>query len=171
MRRLLYLVAALALLVPAAVQPAMAQQQPQDLTVNALQGEPDNIDPNRSSFATEGAVIRQVFEPLLNFDKDLKPIPAAASSYDVSPDGKTYTFHLRQGAKWSDGQAVTASNFVYSFKRILDPATAAEYASFFTDAGIVGAAEYNSGKGSADGVGIRAVNDNTLEINLESPSG
>jgi len=52
MRRLLYLVAALALLVPAAVQPAMAQQQPQDLTINALQGEPDNIDPNRSSFNT-----------------------------------------------------------------------------------------------------------------------
>src|SRR5205814_1051037 len=82
------------------------------------------------------AVVRQVFEPLLIFDKDLKPVPAAASGYDVSQDGKTYTFHLRQGAKWSDGQPVTAKDFVYSFKRILDPATAAEYASFFADAGI-----------------------------------
>ena len=68
-------------------------------------------------------------------------MPAAASSYDVSADGKTYTFHLRAGAKWSDGQPVTAKDFVYSFKRILDPAIAADYATFFTDAGIVGAAQ------------------------------
>src|SRR6266446_1109316 len=108
MRRLVYLLAAFALLLPAAVQPALAQQQAQELTVNTLQGEPDNIDPNRSSFATEAAVIRQVFQPLLTFDKDLKTVPAAASGYDVSQDGKTYTFHLKQGAKYSDGQPVKA---------------------------------------------------------------
>jgi len=159
---------------PTAAPAGQSNQQPsgtQEITINALQGEPDNLDPNRSSFATEAAVIRQVFEPLLNFDKDLKPVPAAASSFDVSQDGKTYTFHLRQGAKWSDGQPVTAKDFVYSYKRILDPDTAAEYASFFTDAGIVGAADYNSGKGSADAVGVRAVDDNTLEIKLEDASG
>jgi len=143
----------------------------QEITVNALQGEPDTIDPSRSSFATEAAVIRQVFEPLLSFDKDLKPTPAAASSYDVSPDGKTYTFHLRQGAKWSDGQPVTAKDFVYSFRRILNPDTAAEYASFFSDAGIVGAADYNAGKGSADALGVKAVDDNTLQIQLEISIG
>ena len=108
MKRLLYLVAAVALLVPAAVQPAMAQSQPQDLTINALQGEPDNIDPNRSSFNTEAAVIRQVFQPLLRFDSKLTPQPAAAMGYDVSPDGLTYTFHLRPDGRWSDGQPVTA---------------------------------------------------------------
>jgi len=163
----------------AAAQPTTAPagqstQQPsgtQAITVNALQGEPDNLDPNRSSFATEAAVIRQVFEPLLVFDKDLKPVPAAASGYDVSADGKTYTFHLRQGAKWSDGQPVTAKDFVYSFRRILDPNTAAEYASFFTDAGIVGSADFNSGKGSADALGVRAVDDNTLEFKLENAIG
>src|SRR3954449_5989310 len=95
MKRLLYMVAAFALLVPAAVQPAMAQSQAQDLTINALQGDPDNIDPNRSSFATEAAVIRQAFQPLLRFDSKLTPQPAAAMGYDVSPDGLTYTFHLR----------------------------------------------------------------------------
>ena len=82
-----------------ATQPAKPAGQatgPQEITVNALQGEPDNLDPNRSNFATEAAVVRQVFEPLLIFDKDLKPVPGAASSYDVSTDGKTYTFHLRQ---------------------------------------------------------------------------
>ena len=89
----------------------------------------------------------------------------------MSPDGKTYTFHLRSGAKWSDGQPVTAKDFVYSFKRLLDPATAADYASFFSDAGIVGAADYNAGNGSADAVGVRAKDDNTLEIQLEKPIG
>src|SRR5216684_5135239 len=137
-----------------AAQPAGQASGTQEITVNALQGEPDNLDPNRSNYATEAAVIRQVFEPLLTFDKDLKPGPGAASSYDVSQDGKTYTFHLKQGAKWSDGQPVTAKDFVYSYKRILDPNIAAEYASFFADAGIVGAANYNGGKGSADNVGI-----------------
>jgi oligopeptide transport system substrate-binding protein len=144
---------------------------PQEITVNALQGEPDNLDPSRSVFATEAAVIRQVFEPLLVFDKDLKAGPGAASSFDLSPDGKTYTFHLRQGAKYSDGQPVKAQDFVYSFKRLLDPSTAAEYASFFTDAGIVGSADYNSGKGSADTVGVKAVDDNTFEIQLNGPIG
>ncbi len=172
MRRLLYLVAALALLVPAAVQPAIAQQQPQDLTINALQGEPDNIDPNRSSFATEAAVIRQVFQPLLRFDSRLTPQPAAAASYDVSPDGMTYTFHLRPDGRWSDGQPVTAQQFEYSWKRILDPKIAAEYASFFVDSGIVGADDWNSGKSAnADGVGIRALDDLTLEIRLSHPFG
>jgi len=164
----------------AAAQPTPTQPQaaaapqpsgPQEISVNALQGEPDTIDPNRSSFNTEAAVIRQVFEPLLVFDKDLKPVPGAASSYDVSPDGKTYTFHLRAGAKYSDGQPVTAKDFVYSFRRILDPATAAEYASFFTDAGIVGAADFNAGKGSADAVGVKAIDDNTLQIQLEASIG
>jgi oligopeptide transport system substrate-binding protein len=156
---------------PTAQQQASQPSGPQEITINALQGEPDNLDPNRSNFATEAAVVRQVFEPLLVFDKDLKPSPGAASSYDVSPDGKTYTFHLRQGAKWSDGQPVTAKDFEYSFKRILDPATAADYASFFTDVGIVGASDFNAGKGSADAVGVRAKDDNTLEIQLEGPSG
>jgi len=167
----MYLVAAFALLIPAAVQPAMAQQQPQDLTVNALQGEPDNIDPNRSSFATEAAVIRQVFQPLLRFDSKLTPQPAAAASYEVSPDGLVYTFHLRPDGKFSDGTPVTAQQFEYSWKRILDPTLAAEYASFFVDAGIVGADAYNSGKGTADQVGVKALDDLTLEIRLEHPFG
>jgi oligopeptide transport system substrate-binding protein len=152
-------------------QPTQAPAGAQEITVNALQGEPDNIDPNRSQFNTEAAVIRQVFEPLLNFDKDLKPVPAAATSFDVSTDGKTYTFHLRADGKFSDGTPVLAKDFVYSFKRLLDPNTGAEYASFFTDAGIVGAKEFNEGGGSADKVGIKAVDDHTLEIDLENPVG
>ncbi len=116
-------------------------------------------------------MIREVFETLLTFDKDLKSAPAAATGYDVSADGKTYTFHLRPDAKWSDGQPVTAKDFVYSFKRILNPETSAEYASFFSEAGILGAKDYNAGKGNADSVGVRAKDDRTLEFQLEQPSG
>lgn len=143
----------------------------QEITVNALQGEPDNLDPSKSSFATEAAVIRQVFEPLLRFDKDLKPQPAATASMDVSQDGKTYTFKLRPDGKFSDGTPVTAQNFVYSFRRILDPKTASEYGSFFADAGIVGAKDFSAGKGTAEQVGVRAVDDRTLEIKLDNPIG
>jgi oligopeptide transport system substrate-binding protein len=152
-------------------QPTQAPAGAQEITINALQGEPDNIDPNRSQFNTEAAVVRQVFEPLLTFDKDLKPIPAAATAFDVSPDGKTYTFHLRPDGKFSDGTPVLAKDFVYSFKRLLDPKTGAEYASFFTDAGIVGAKAFNEGSGSADDVGVKAVDDHTLQIDLENPVG
>ncbi|MDQ6671880.1 MAG: peptide ABC transporter substrate-binding protein [Chloroflexota bacterium] len=172
MKRLLYLLAAGALLVPAAAHPVLAQQATQELTVNFLQGEPDNIDPNRSSFAVEAAVVRQVFQPLLRFDQNLTPQPAAASSYDVSTDGKTYTFHLRPDGRWSDGQPVTAAQFEYSWKRILDPQLAAEYASFYVDAGIVGADEYNSGKvATPDNVGVHARDDLTFEVDLTQPFG
>jgi len=109
---------------------------------------------------------------LLRFDSRLTPQPAAAAGYDVSPDGLVYTFHLRPDGRWSDGQPVTAQQFEYSWKRILDPKIAAEYASFFVDAGIVGAEDWNSGKAAnADGVGIRALDDLTLEIRLSHPFG
>jgi oligopeptide transport system substrate-binding protein len=171
MRRFLYLAAAFALLIPSTSVPVHAQQA-QELTVNFLQGEPDNIDPNRSSFNTEAAVVRQVFEPLLRFDQGLRPQPAAASSYDVSADGKTYTFHLRPDGRWSDGQPVTAQQFEFSWKRILDPSLAAEYADFFVQAGIVGADDYNSGKvATSDNVGVHALDNLTLEIDLDQAFG
>src|SRR5438105_11160003 len=80
-----------------------AQQTPQEVRVNFLsQGEPDTIDPSRTTFAfaIEAAIVRQVFEPLLRFDENLVPQPAAADRYDVSPDGTLYTFHLRRDGRW-----------------------------------------------------------------------
>jgi oligopeptide transport system substrate-binding protein len=154
---------------------AQTAAAPQEVTVNFLtQGEPDTLDPNRASFAyaADGAVIRQVFEPLLRFDANLVPQPAAAASYEVSADGLTYTFHLRGDGRWSDGQPVTARQFAYSWKRLLDPALHAEYAPLFVDAGIVGADAYNRGRTStADAVGVTAVDDQTLQIRLTQPFG
>jgi oligopeptide transport system substrate-binding protein len=174
-KRWLCWLAAAALLVEPASAQSDPDKAPQELTVNFLsQGEPDSLDPNRTRFAAAGeaAVIRQVFEPLLRFDEKLNPQPAAAASFDVSPDGTVITFHLRNDGHWSDGQPVTAQQFELSWKRILDPALNAEYAPFFVDAGITGADDYNSGRvPTADKVGVRAVDDFTLEIRLNQPFG
>jgi oligopeptide transport system substrate-binding protein len=152
-----------------------AQAAPQEVTVNFLtQGEPDSLDPNRISFASavNAAVVRQVFEPLLRFDDKLVPQPAAARGYDVSADGTRYTFHLRPDARWSDGQPVTAQQFEFSWKRLLDPRLKADYAPLFVDAGIVGADDFNSGRvATPDRVGVRAIDDTTLEVRLVQPFG
>jgi oligopeptide transport system substrate-binding protein len=141
----------------------------QVLNVN-LAGEPESIDPNLSSWAASRSVISQVFEGVLGFDKDLKVIPVIAkeiptvANKGISADGKTYTFNLKNNVKWSDGKAVTAKDFEYSIKRFLDPANAAEYASMYYS--IAGAEAYNGGKGAVSALGVKAVNDSTLEIKL-----
>ena len=153
---------------------------PQVLTVN-IAGEPSQIDPNRASWSTEITVIHQVFQGLLGFNQDLTLKAVCATeipSIDnggISADGKTYTFKLNHDVTWSDGTRVTADDYVYSIRRIFDPTNAAEYASFFFD--IVGGEAYYS---SADqdataqaalkaAVGVRAIDDYTLEIKLNSP--
>jgi len=142
---------------------------PQELRVN-LAGEPDTIDPNKASWADQITCASLCFEGLLGFTKDLelkavvaKEIPTTGNG-GISEDGKTYTFKLRSDVTWSDGEKVTAGDFEYGMKRMLNPETAAEYASFYYD--IVGAEEYNAGTGSADDVAIEAVDDTTLQIEL-----
>jgi len=160
-----------------------AQGQPagsQVLTLN-LGTEPESIDPNLSSWATSRSVILRCFEGLLGFNKDLSLKTVIASQIPttgnggISADGKTYTFKLNTKVTWSDGKKVTAGDFVYSIKRMLNPTYAAEYASFYYD--IVGAQDYN---GAADkdaatqaslkaAVGVKAIDDATLEIKLAQP--
>ena len=139
------------------------------LRVN-LAGEPDTIDPNKASWADQLTCAGLSFEGLLGFTKDLelkavvaKEIPTVGNG-GISEDGKTYTFKLRSDVTWSDGVKVKAGDFEYGMKRMLNPDTAAEYASFYYD--IVGAEAYNAGTGSADDVAIDAVDDTTLEIKL-----
>jgi oligopeptide transport system substrate-binding protein len=164
--------AALLVVAPAAAQPAPVAQE---VTLNFLtQGEPASLDPARASVgsAVDGAVTRQVFEPLLRFDENLVPRPAAAASFDVSVDATTYTFHLRPDGRWSDGQPVTAGQFEFAWKRLLDPALRADYASLFVEAGIAGANDYNSGKDpTSEHVGVNAVDDLTLQVQLSQPFG
>jgi oligopeptide transport system substrate-binding protein len=86
------------------------------------------VDPATATGVPEGRIIREIFEGLCGWHPaDLHPIPGVAKSWDISADKKTYTFHLRKNARWTDGTPVTAEDFVYSWRRFLHPATAAEY--------------------------------------------
>jgi oligopeptide transport system substrate-binding protein len=154
---------------------------PMEFRVN-LAGEPAMIDPNRASWSAERSVINQVFEGLLGFNQDLslKPVVAEAipttANAGISADGKTYTFKVKSAVVWSDNTKVTANDFVYSIKRMLNPDLACEYASFYF--GIVGAEAYfSSGSKTAAektalaaAVGVRAVDAATLEIKLINAS-
>lgn len=131
--------------------------------------EPSNLDPAVATLADEFAILRAVSEGLLIPGADGKPEPGAAVRYEVSPDGLTYTFHLRPEARWSDGQPVTASQFVASYRRLLTPATAAPKASVFYP--VKNAKAFVSGTmADFDAVGIRATGPHTLVITLEKPT-
>src|SRR5579859_3877942 len=105
----------------------------QELRVN-IGTEPSSLDPGQTQWDYEAAVDRQLFEAPLKATKDFKAVTgAAADSYTVDPTGTVYTFKLHPGAKWSDGQPVKAADFVYGWQRLLDPRTAAPYASFYTE--------------------------------------
>ncbi|MFN8504544.1 ABC transporter substrate-binding protein [Kouleothrix sp.] len=109
-----------------------------------------------------------LFAGLTVLSPDYEAQPYAAESWSVSPDGTVYTFKINQKGKWTNGDPVTAEDFVYSFTRQLDPKTAASYAAILYD--IKGAQEWNAGKGgSADKLGVKAVDKYTLEITLNGP--
>jgi len=129
--------------------------------------DPKTIDPVLNGASDGGDVINQTFEGLVR-EKSGEIYPGIAESWDVSEDGMTVTFHLRE-SNWSDGSPLTAHDFVYSWKRGMDPATASEYAWIWEYTNIVGAFDAVNGA-SLDEVGIAAVDDYTLEVQLETPT-
>jgi oligopeptide transport system substrate-binding protein len=149
----------------------------QTLRVN-IGSEPATIDPTLASFVDEAAIAQLVFTPLMTFDPSLKVVPGSAERYTVSEDGLTYTFTLRPGLTFSDGQPVRAQHFEFAWKRLLDPRLAAEYASI----GYVirGAEEYNTANPATtsaerltqlrDAVGVRATDDRTIVFTLKHPA-
>lgn len=145
---------------------AQSSSKAQELNFN-IGGDLKTLDPALNQAVDGGIVIENLFEGLYKPDDNMKPVPGIAESYDLSDDQMTYTFHLRKDAKWSNGDPVTAGDFEYAWKRVLDPNTAAEYA--YQMMYLVGAEEYNGGKGSADAVGVKAVDDYTLEVKLIAP--
>ncbi len=91
--------------------------------------EPKTLDPDLITGEPEGRIVESIFEGLTRRDaRSLEPVPGAAESWDITPDGKTYTFHLRANGRWSDGHPVTAQDFTYAWRRLQDPALGAEYA-------------------------------------------
>ncbi|MBN1059053.1 peptide ABC transporter substrate-binding protein [Clostridium botulinum] len=138
----------------------------QAITYN-LNADPKTLDPALSEAVDSGTIIVNAFEGLYKLDENNKAIPGIAEKCDVSEDGTVYTFHIRDGVKWSNGESVTANDFEYSWKRVLNPATASGYA--FQMLYINGAEAYNQGKGSAEDVGVKAIDDKTLEVTLAAP--
>ena len=136
--------------------------------------EPPSLDPGLATDTTSSNILLNIMDPLVALDKDLKPVPYAAESFDTSEDGLTVTFKLRDDLKWTNGDPVIAQDFVYSWKRTASPELGADYAYQFY--GIVGAQEYNSCDPKkdkcaalADKMGVKAVDDKTLEIKLTAP--
>lgn len=123
--------------------------------------EPDTLDPHKASGNWENNIIGDMFMGLMTEDAGANAVPGAALGYTASPDGLTYTFKLRDH-KWSDGVPVTANDFVFSFRRIMDPKTAAQYASILYP--IKNAELVNSGKLPVDQLGVRALDERTLQI-------
>ena len=127
---------------------------------------PKILDPALSTDIYAVTIIQQLFDGLVQFDKDLNVIPAIAKSWKISPDGLTYTFFLREGVKFHNGREVTARDFVYSFTRILDPETKSSSFDFFTR--ILGAKEF-IGRKTKEVNGLIAEDKYTLKIMLSEP--
>ena len=127
-----------------------------------------SIDPHKTEGVPESHVIRDLLEGLVNQDANGKTVPGVAESWETT-DNKTFIFHLRKDAKWSNGDPVTADDFVYSFKRAVDPATASPYSWYLEMTTMVNAADIIAGKKDKETLGVKALDANTLEVNLETP--
>ena len=130
--------------------------------------EPKTIDPTLNSTVDGAVYILHAFEGLARLDKNNKIAPGVAESWDISDDGLTYTFHLRTNALWADGEPLTANDFVYSWRRGVDPLTASEYGYQFYS--IKNAEAILNGEMPIDSLGVKAIDDRTLEVKLETPT-
>src|SRR6266496_5789378 len=132
--------------------------------------EPQDVDPQIVTGVPEDHIITALFEGLVSEDPhDLHPVPGVAERWDVSPDARTYTFYLRKNAQWSNGARVTAQDFVRSYQRMLMPSLAAEYAYMLYV--VTNAEAFNRGQiTDFSRVGFRALDESTLQVQLNSPA-
>lgn len=132
--------------------------------------EPQELDPHLVSGVPEHRLLSALFEGLVDLDPaTLEPIPGTAERWRISPDGTVYTFYLREDARWSNGEPVTAQDFLYAWERILTPALASEYASMLHC--VVNARAFNTGEITDFAeVGVKALDDRTIEVRLEHPT-
>ena len=137
------------------------------ITVGA---EPEDIDPHVVTGVPEHHIIAALTEGLVAEDPvDLHPVPGVAEKWEVSEDGKVYTFQIRENAKWSNGDQVTSTDFAESYKRILTPALASKYAYMLFV--MEGAEDYSTGKlKDFSKVGVKVINKKTLQIKLNAPT-
>lgn len=131
--------------------------------------EPETLDPAIITGQPEGRIVNALFEGLCTYDMDGKAIPGVAESWEISPDRKTYIFHIRPDAMWSDGRPLVAGDFVSSWKRTLTPATGSQYNYQLYP--VKNARAFAEGKiTDFSGVGVKAPDDRTLVVELENPT-
>ncbi|WP_419877469.1 peptide ABC transporter substrate-binding protein [Brevibacillus centrosporus] len=150
---------------PSASQTDQANAKPQILRMNAA--EPETLDSGMSNDVISGAFIRSLYDSLVRLDKDGKPVNSVASDIKISDDKKVYTFTLRD-SKWSNGDPVTAKDFAFAWMRVLDPKTASGSAYKYYP--IKNARAFFQGNAKAEDVGIKVIDDKTLEVTLENPT-
>lgn len=143
----------------------------QDKTLRVhLDVEVATLDPQIATDGFSIEVIASYLDGLVEMDSNNEVIPAIAESYEASEDGLVYTFKLRDDANWANGDPVTAQDFVFAWQRLVDPATAAEYSFIADTAGIVNAAAIAAGDKDKSELGVKAVDDKTLEVTLTQPT-
>lgn len=129
-----------------------------------------SLDPQLATDGTSFEVIAGYTDGLMQMDETGKAVPAIAEKHDLSDDGLTYTFHIREDAKWSNGDPVTAADFVFGWQRAADPAVASEYSYMLSDIGqIKNAAEILAGTKPVTDLGVKAIDEKTLQVELNVP--
>lgn len=136
--------------------------------VRHIKDEPASLDPAKAVGLAEIQVIRDLFEGLTNQDAQGKSVPGVATQWQTT-DNKTWIFTLRKDARWSNGDPVTASDFVYSWRRLVDPKTASTFAWFANLAGIANAAAITRGEMQPEQLGVTALDDYRLQVTLDKP--
>jgi ABC-type oligopeptide transport system substrate-binding subunit len=131
--------------------------------------DPLTLDPSMADDGSSSGVIEQLFSGLVELSPEMDVVPDVARSWEVLEDGRKYVFHLRDDVRWSDGTPVTAGDFEYAWKRVLDPATGSPNANLLYD--VKGARAFHRGEAGRVDVGVRALDEVTLVVELEEPTG
>ncbi|WP_158784927.1 oligopeptide ABC transporter substrate-binding protein OppA [Pantoea sp. BAV 3049] len=149
----------------AATVPAGVELAPKQELVKGNGDEVQSLDPHKIEGVPESNVNRDLLEGLVISDTQGHPVPGVAESWE-NKDGKVWTFHLRNTAKWSNGEPVTAQDFVYSWQRLADPKTASPYASYLQYGHLENIDDIIAGKKPADTLGVKALDAHTLQVTL-----
>jgi len=131
-------------------------------------GDPETLDSQKTSTVVESDILLDLYEGLVTYDAKAQIVPGVAESWSANDDGTVYTFKLRPNAKWSNGDPVKAQDFVFSFRRLMNPETGAKYANILYT--LKNGEKVNKGQAKVEELGVKAIDDRTLEITLEQPA-
>ncbi|MGJ0579552.1 oligopeptide ABC transporter substrate-binding protein OppA [Xenorhabdus bovienii] len=152
----------------AAQVPAGVQLAEKQVLVRNNGSEPQSLDPHKIEGVPESNIARDLFEGIVINGPNGEILPGVATHWE-NQDFKVWTFHLRKDAKWSNGDPVTAQDFVYSWRRLADPNTASPYASYLQYAHILNVDDAIKGKQKTESLGVKALDDHTFQVTLSEP--